>query len=128
MVLRRGRGAQKPAGAVSILYAFFVMFVCSGILLLLLSLAVFYLDLSAKLAEAFIYAIYVIASFLGGFVIGKIKKEKKFLWGVLMGTLYFAVVLIVSLVQNGGTVEDVVHMLTALLLCIAPAMAGGMIS
>ncbi len=128
MLSRRGKGTQKPTGAAAILYALFVMFICSGILLLLLSLMVFYLDLSANIAGNSIYAIYAIASFLGGFLIGKLKKEKKFLWGILAGVVYFVLILIASLVHNGGAVEDVVHMLIALLLCIAPAMAGGMIS
>lgn len=105
-----------------------VMFFCSGVLLIVLTALTYYMDLSANIARIGILAIYVISGFVGGIFIGKIKKERKFLWGIVVGVLYFAVLLLLSLFLGGGKIEDMVGLATILVLAVASSMIGGMVS
>ena len=36
--------------------------------------------------------LYIIVNLIGGFLIGKIMKQKKFLWGVITGLIYFVII------------------------------------
>ena len=71
---------------------------------------------------------YILVGFVGGFIIGKIKKSRKYLWGAVMGLLYFAVLLIVSLILKKGLDSGMQHILTTLILCTASGTVGGMLS
>lgn len=112
----------------SMMIVLLVMFFCSGVLLIVLTALTYYMDLSANIARIGILAIYVISGFVGGIFIGKIKKERKFLWGIVVGVLYFAVLLLLSLFLGGGKIEDMVGLATILVLAVASSMIGGMVS
>ena len=75
-----------------------------------------------------IVVIYVIAGFLGGLLMGKIMRERKFLWGLAAGVIYFALLFVVSVLVKGSLDVEPARALTALVLCGASGMAGGMIS
>ena len=75
-----------------------------------------------------IIATYIVSCFAGGFLIGKKKKKKKYLWGLCVGTFYFIVLLLGNLAVNRGLDGQLVHMLTTAVLCILSGMAGGMLS
>lgn len=125
---KSGKENSLVGNAVPVILVLFLMFAGSGILLFVLSLLTYYLDLSVDFVKIGIYVTYLLSGFLGGILIGKMKKEKKFLWGILMGILYFAVILVVSLVQNGGAVTDVIKLMTVLVLSMVSSMIGGMVS
>ena len=67
-------------------------------LLLLLALMLYRFDLSEKTVSICIIGIYIIITFLAGFLAGKREGSRKFLWGLLMGGLYFTVLIVISLV------------------------------
>ena len=75
-----------------------------------------------------IVVIYVISGVIGGFLMGKVMKEQKFLWGLLAGALYFVILLLVSMLVKGGLEMELTKVLTTAILCGASGMAGGMIS
>lgn len=120
----------NPVVMISITLA--VMFVVSGILLLLLAWGLYRLDLSEAVVKIGIVAIYIAACFTGGFLIGRWTQDKKYLWGLLSGAVYFLLLFAVSLLlkQGMGEVfwEEPVKIFTTLVLCTASAMAGGMFS
>lgn len=97
-------------------------------LLLLLALMLYRFGLSEKIVSICIIGIYIIVTFLAGFLAGKREGSRKFLWGLLMGSLYFAILMIVSLVLNHGMEEVSGNFFTVLLLCCGSGMLGGMIS
>ena len=105
-----------------------IMYVLTGILLFLLSALTFSQDLSQQVVKMVIVIIYILAGLCGGFVIGKFMKVKKFLWGALAGVAYFAILVIVSLAVNGGSIQDTVQLLVTFVLCTASATIGGMVS
>ena len=104
------------------------MYLLSALLLLILALVMYKFDLSQQIAKIAILFIYIASSFLGGFLVGKKKKVRKFLWGLIMGLAYFAVLLVISLAVSGGKIDDIVQVLTTLVLCTAASMIGGMVS
>lgn len=97
-------------------------------LLLLLALMLYRFNLSEKIVSICIIAIYIIVTFLAGFLTGKREGNKKFLWGLLMGTLYFAILIVISLIVNHGMNEVSGNFFTVLVLCAGSGMLGGMLS
>ncbi len=106
----------------------FLMFAVSGALLLLLAFLLYQMELGEEAVKAGIIVIYIISGIAGGFLIGKMRREKKFLWGLCAGVLYFMLLFLISCAVNRGLPQDMVKVLTTLILCTASGMAGGMIS
>lgn len=119
---------RREMRAIWVLKALTASYVVTGLLLLLLTLLVYKLGLDEEKVTAGITAIYALSTFVGGIVIGKLSKMRKFLWGLTVGLLYFGLLLLISFgiyrtLQGSGT-----NILTSFLLCAAGGMAGGMIS
>lgn len=106
----------------------FVMFVISGLLLLLLALLLYKMELTESVVKIGIVVIYVVSGLIGGFLMGKIMREQKYLWGLAAGAIYFAVLFVASALVKGGFDMDVAKVTTTLILCAASGMAGGMVS
>ena len=86
------------------------------------------MDVSEEVIDIGVVLVYVISGFLGGFIIGKVKKARKFIWGMLIGGLYFLILMAASLIFNKGLGSDMTHFFSTLVLCIASGMVGGMLS
>ena len=103
-----------------------VMYILTGILLFVLAAVLYKMELSEAAVNISIIISYIVVGFVGGFIIG--KKSRKYLWGAVMGLLYFAVLLIVSLILKKGLDSGMQHILTTLILCTASGTVGGMLS
>ena len=123
---------EKVSPVVMLSVALTVMLVISGVLLLLLAWGLYKLDLSEAVVKIGIVAIYIGACFAGGFLIGRWMQDKKYLWGLLAGVLYFLLLFIVSVLLKKGmgevVLEEPTRVLTTFVLCTISAMAGGMLS
>lgn len=125
------RKDQKPdiqKEAVWILKSLLGAYVVTGILLLLLALFVYKLNLEEKQVTIAVMAIYLVSTFVGGFMIGKWNRVRKFWWGMLVGAGYFMLLLIVSFgiyhsLKSGG-----VNVVTAMFLCLGGGLLGGMLA
>lgn len=114
--------------AVFIIKCMLGAYILTAGLLLLLAFILYRLGLSEKVVSVCIIAIYIAVTFLAGLLAGKREGKRKFLWGLVMGVLYFGILTVVSLVVNKG-VEDVAgNMVTVFFLCAGSGMMGGMIS
>lgn len=111
-----------------ILKALLCAYVVTGILLLVLTLLLYKAGLSEENVNAGIILVYVISTFSGGFVIGKLTGMRKFLWGLLLGVIYFVLLLLISLGIYHSLQADVMNLVTTFLLCAGGGMLGGMIS
>lgn len=125
------RKDQKPdiqKEAVWILKSLLGAYAVTGILLLLLALFVYKLNLEEKQVTVAVMAIYLVSTFVGGFMIGKWNRVQKFLWGMIVGAGYFILLLLVSfgiyhsLKNSGGNV------ITTMFLCIGGGLLGGMLA
>ncbi len=103
-------------------------YLLTTILLLLVSLFLYRFSLSEKTVSICITGIYISVTFLAGFLAGKKEGTRKFLWGLLMGILYFLILALVSLIVNQGSLGLTGNFFTILLLCGASGMLGGMLS
>lgn len=117
---------ENPAKVLAVVL--FIMFIISGLLLLLLALLLYRLELSEAVVKVAVIIIYIVTGMSGGILMGKKIKDKKFLWGFLAGTVYFGILLVVSLAVKGGTGIEPVKMVTTCVLCACAGTAGGMIS
>lgn len=97
-------------------------------LLLLLAFMLYRFGLSEKVVSICIIGIYIIVTFAAGLLAGKREGRRKFLWGLVMGTAYYVILVIVSLVVNRGLQDVAGNMVTVFLLCAGSGMLGGMIS
>ena len=97
-------------------------------LLLLLALMLYRFGLSEKVVSICIIGIYILVTFLAGFLAGKREGSRKFLWGLLLGGLYFLILIILSLVMNQGMGDVSGNFFTVLVLCCCSGMLGGMVS
>lgn len=103
-------------------------YIVTGILLLALTFFMYKFELNEKIVSAAIVGIYVVSTFIGGMIIGKLTGEKRYLWGMILGILYFALLLVITLGVYRTLNGDSVSIITSLILCAGGGMAGGMIS
>lgn len=114
--------------AVRILKALLCAYIVTGIMLLILTLLLYKAGLSEENVNAGIILTYVISTFAGGFVMGKLTGTKKFLWGLILGVLYFLLLLLISLGVYHTLQAEITNLLTTFLLCAGGGMLGGMVS
>jgi len=117
----RGNGA--PAAYLVFLA---IAYLLTGILLLLLAFLLYQFQLSRNAVSIGIIVIYLLSNFVAGFLAGKKAKSKKYIWGLLMGSVYFLILAGMSLMMHsasGGT-----GLFTSFLLCAGGGTLGGMLS
>lgn len=122
------RKLQKDSWIMWVLKSLLVSYVITGILLLLLAVALFRFELNEKAVSAAIVAIYIIATLLGGIIIGKFAKVRRYLWGMGLGIGYFALLLLITLGVYRTLNGDAANLVTTLILCAGGGMAGGTLS
>ena len=96
--------------------------------LALTAFGLYQLQVTENIINAGITLTYIISCFLAGNLAGRQMKQKRFLWGLIMGGAYFVVLLALSMVvnQSAGAVSD--SLLLTLFLCAGGGMLGGMLS
>lgn len=103
-------------------------YVLTMVILLLLAFLVFKVDLTQETVGVVITFTYMLTCFLAGNLAGKQTKQKRFMWGGLMGVAYYIILLIISLIINGSFAEVTNSLFTTLILCAGGGMIGGMLS
>ncbi|MCI9440512.1 MAG: TIGR04086 family membrane protein [Ruminococcus sp.] len=122
------KGQNMEQAAVWLLKSLLCAYIISGILLLLLAFLLYKLNLDEGKVAAGIIMIYVVSTFAGGFIIGKLAGVRKFLWGLTCGILYFGLLLLVSIGIYRSLQGNGANVLTTFLLCAGGGMLGGMVS
>ena len=123
--LKAGDAGKNPVASVAIVLLF--MYVVSGLLLLLLALLLYQAKPGEIVIRIGIILIYIITGAAGGVLIAKKQKNRKFLWGLFVGITYFILLFGISVIVRKGVDMDPVRSITALVLCAASGMIGGMI-
>jgi len=120
-------GGDNPVPVFFLLKCLLFSYILTAALLLLLAFLLYKLGLSEGIVSIAISAIYVIATFMAGFIAGKKLQTRKFLWGMLLGAAYFVVLAVISLLVNQSVGELGNSFLTTLTLCAAGGTLGGML-
>ena len=122
---------EKTAGlegkGLKMLGTLLLMYVLTGILLLILALLLYKFQLNEKFVSAGIIGVYIFAGLTGGLVIGKRMGKRKFLWGLAVGTVYFLILFAGSAAMNHGLPEDLKRMILVWIMCGGAGMIGGML-
>ncbi len=124
--MEKGKAYQDTA--VRMIKSLLAAYIIAGVLLLILALLLYKLRLSESAVNVGVIAVYVISCFVGGFLEGKMMKNRRFLWGSLLGLLYFIILAVISLAVSQGLSGSSSHFITVLILCTAGGTLGGMVS
>lgn len=103
-------------------------YIVTGLLLLGLTFLVYKFELDEQLVVGGIVAIYVISTFIGGFIIGKLTQVRKFVWGMAIGLIYFVLLVLISYGVYREFNTNGLNLVTTILLCVGGGMLGGMLS
>lgn len=124
-MLKRDTQDKKFLSALLILVLSYVLTAC---LLLLLAFILYKFRISESIVNIAVIVIYISVTFAAGFIAGKYYKVKKFLWGLVLGSVYFLILILVSLI--GGVSDAVIGsgVVTTWILCAGGGMLGGMLS
>lgn len=98
------------------------------ILLLIIAFMLFKFNLSDSFIMAGIYITYVVSCFVGGYIIGKVRGEKKYIWGMIVGAVFFVTLSIISLIVTGELYGSGMKAIGALVSCVLGGAFGGMIA
>lgn len=119
---------RKDSKVLWVLKALLASYIVTVVLLLILTVFLYKLDLNEKAVSAAIVAIYIMATLIGGIIIGKLAKVRRFVWGLGLGIAYFALLLLITLGVYHTLSQGGVGILTSFILCAGGGMIGGMIS
>lgn len=100
----------------------------TGLLLLLLSFLIYRLAIPENMIAIGILLIYVAGNLFGGFVAGKGVFGKHYLAGMIVGGIYFLLLLLLSLLVNHTIRDFGGNFFTTLAICIGSGTLGGMFS
>lgn len=119
---------MKKSKGIWILKALLVAYVVTGVLLLFLTFLLYKFELDEQKVTAGIVVIYVLSTFIGGYMLGKLMKVRRFAWGLTLGIVYFTLLLLISLGVYRNLDGNGTNIVTTFLLCAGGGMIGGMIS
>ncbi len=108
----------------ALIFAYLVTALC----LLILAVLLYKLELGEGQVAAGIVAVYILSCFLGGFFLGKHVENRKFIWGIILGAIYFLFLLGISLILEPGGLSGTRTLLTSMTMCLGGGMLGGMLS
>lgn len=122
------KAAVRSSKAIVIVKTLLVCYVITALILLVLSFVMYKLNPPSAVISVGIVITYIVSCFVGGYLLGSVKKEKRFLWGIGIGVVYFAIILIVSLVLGKDTFGNMGSTISVFCMCALGGMLGGMIS
>lgn len=105
-----------------------ISYLLTGILLLILAFALYKFRLKEGQIRIGVNAVYIITCLIGGLLMGKTIRQRRFFWGLVLGLLYFSVLMAVSFLLNKGLNGTINQVLTTMAVCAASGTIGGMLS
>jgi len=122
------KAIQHNGKVLVLLKGLLISYIITAFMLLILAFIMLKLDTPSIVISGGINLAYIISAFAGGFFAGRRIEQKKFIWGMLLGLLYFVVLLLVSLMMNRVSPLPVGNMITVFVISVLSGMLGGMIS
>lgn len=119
---------RQNAKVLALLRGVLFSYIVTAFILMLLSFLMLKMDLSGAIIGGGVTFAYILSTFVGGFFVGKKLEQKKFLWGLLMGLVYFIIVLVVCVAMHRVSPLPVGNLFTTFIICSLGGMLGGMVS
>lgn len=118
---------MERAKSLTLLKALVAAYALTGVLLIALAFLLYRFHLSESFTNMAVNAVYILACLTGGMAAGKALGHRKFLWGLLTGILYFAVLLAASAAMGSAAGISLSEVLTVFAMCAFSGTAGGML-
>lgn len=112
---------------ISIMKVILLEYAVSVIMLMITALIMYKTGIGQKTTGYIIILIYFISNLCGGFVMGRIQKSRRLIWGSISGILYFVVLIFVSFILNGTFLFEG-EWAFVLISCVLGGCAGALIS
>lgn len=125
---KKKEAAENVKKVIQVLKVLVASYIVTGLVLVFLTILLYHFEVKEGIITAGVIVAYLLSGFFGGFLIGKKQKEKKYLWGALVGAAYFIVLAAVSLAVYRKIQGDISNFFTTMALCVGSGMLGGMIS
>ena len=120
-------GKRREIWAGWLIKSLLAAYITSSLMLVMISFLLYKFDLSEQTVEIGIIITYILSAFIGGFFVGKQARVRRFLWGALIGTLYFVFLILVSIGVYRSSFAGM-ELLISYIVCLAGGMIGGMMS
>ena len=121
-------GKNKRIPWIDIPIALVVGFAITCVGVIMLALCLLLLSLSEEMIDGGILILYILSCFMAGFVIGKRRKNRRFLWGIFIGIMYYSLLFAATFFMVSSTDTNIYDVVTSLLVCCGSAAFGGMLS
>lgn len=108
--------------------ALLACYIVTGLLLLMMSFLFYKFDLSEQVVTVGIVLSYAISTVAGGFIAGKVNDNRKWLWGLMLGVIYYLFLVSISYGVYRSIAYSVGDLLTIFVLCSGGGMLGGRLS
>lgn len=118
---------MKTATIIQFVKGIVFVYVVSAVILLVLALLLFQWDAPEGVIRGGVVFAYVISCFIAGIIISRQHSERRYLWGIFAGAVYYVILLAVSMICNRAVFTSIPGILPALFLCLAGGMLGGML-
>ena len=105
-----------------------LMSLATTVMILLMSLLIYKAQIGDKGIGIGVIITYFVTTFIGGFVFGKVNEKRKYLYGLLIGAVYFTILIICSMIFLEGSGIFGNRLIISLASCMIGGMAGEMIS
>ena len=87
---------KKNEKVASVLKCLLLSYIVTGLLILFLAFLLYKFSLPKQAIGVGVIIVYILSAFLGGLLLGKSMRVKKYLWGLALGTGYFLIRVISS--------------------------------
>ena len=121
-------GKSKNVILLSMIRCLLAAWLISGVALMLLALLWYRFMFGEAVVTIGILGIYALTCLAAGILMGKCAQSRRFFWGMLTGTLYFWVLVIMTAAVNRGFKDLGTHFFTTWMICAGSGMLGGMVS
>ena len=102
-------------------------YLVSGAGLLLLALLLLKYQLDERKVSAGILAVYILSGLSGGIYMGKTAERKRYLWGMILGSIYWGILMLLTIFSGAGT-GSVKGAFLTLLICAGSSTLGAMVT
>jgi len=112
----------------TILKVLIASYLLTVMFLLILAALMYKMELGERIVDGGIVITYILSCFLGGYIMGKVQKTRKFIWGMVIGCLYYAVLFVAAILMKQNDIPVFGTVFTSMIMCVASGMLGGMLS
>lgn len=96
--------------------------------IMILAFLLFLFSISEKTADIGIMIIYILSCFVAGMMMGRKQKTKRYLWGMLIGGIYYCILVFASFWVVSPAALQMTEFITSIIICWLSATLGGMLS